>query len=258
MVVAHEEAEAASAAVLGRAVEFLVARGRRLEVLRRSTDHQRLRRDQPLQLRGQPRQPRGRMSVAEMLEAEIVQRCSREIGRASAQVVHHVLRRCPALGREAALASVQDKGSVRERAMRIVPALGLELRTALEPGQGLRTVRVPRSFRRIAFRDSVLPQARERWEVRACRTAWRIGRTRWRTADPTSAIACQTAVKIGNRIVATAKTIVRIGETTIAKTGRTGRMVSTTITAAGITAVGNREPAGATCGTTTRLRPRSV
>lgn len=56
--------------------------------------------------------------------------------------------------------------------------------------------------------------------------------------------------------------IAKIGETTIVKTGKVGPMDTSIITEAGITAVGMvvgiPEPAGATCGTTTRLQRRSV
>ena len=151
------------------------------------------------------------------------------------------------------------------QALRIAPELDQGLRTVRVPDQGLRTVLGSRSFRRIDCRDSVLPQARERWEVRlrivcrikerAYRTAWRIGRTHWKTADPTSATACQTAGKIGNKIEVTDKTIDRIGETTTVKTGRTSRR---RIMAIGITAVGIPAKAGTTCGTIIPPRQQSA
>ena len=124
-----EEAEASAVeAVLAEAEDSPVERGRRSEVLRRSADRQRLRRDRRLdhprplhglrlQRRGRaPESGRDRMLVVETSVPEIVRQLNREIGRASAQVVHRVPRRCPPLGREAALALGQDKGSVRERA----------------------------------------------------------------------------------------------------------------------------------------------
>ena len=142
-------------------VDSLVGHGRLSGVLRLSADRRRVHQHQRL---GQPRDrlcralgqaqeaARGRTLEVETSEVEIVQRCNQAIDQTSAQEVHHVLRRCPALGRAAALALVQVKESAR----------GVALRIGLEPGRVLQTVRVPHSFQRIDFRDSVLPQALER------------------------------------------------------------------------------------------------
>lgn len=199
------------AAGLGPAADFPAACVRQLEVLRRSADRPRGHRhqllDQPLvhpprivrrcRALGRVQElVRGQVWVAATSDRGIIPPCNRGIDRTSARVAVRlpiVLRHCRAIDRARALD--RDRELAPVRALRIAPERARASRIVLERGPGLRTVLVSHSFRRIDYRDSALPQGRVLWAVpprrvcrikeRACRIAWPIARSHWKTADPT-------------------------------------------------------------------------